>query len=336
MSTTAGAPPFLATTAAPPPAAPAGVHVHPQALLETPHVGPGSRIWAFAHVLPGARIGTDANVCDHVFVEGDVVIGDRVTVKCGVQLWDGLRVEDDVFIGPNATFANDPFPRSRRRPDAYATTRLCRGSSIGAGAVVLPGVTVGRGAMVGAGAVVTRDVPAFAVVVGNPARITGYVDTDVGAMAPPPDAPPVAGGRSDPVEAVGGCRLLDLPQVEDLRGMLSFGEVGAHLPFAPRRYFLISGVPSPEVRGEHAHKACQQFLVCVAGSVDVVVDDATRRAQVTLDRADRGLYVPAGVWGIQYRYSADAVLMVLASDVYDADDYIRDYDEFERHVRPGA
>lgn len=316
--------------------APEGVFVHPSAILETPHVGTGSRIWAFAHVLPGARIGADANVCDHVFVEGDVVVGDRVTIKCGVQLWNGLRVEDDVFIGPNATFANDPFPRSRQWPDAYATTRLCRGSSIGAGAVVLPGVTVGRGAMVGAGAVVTRDVPPFAVVVGNPARITGYVDTDVKQLAPLPAAERRAASGADPVEGVGGCRLLDLPAVEDLRGLLSFGEVGAQLPFTPRRYFLVTGVPSPEVRGEHAHKTLEQFLVCVAGSVDVVVDDGRRRAQVTLDRFDRGLYIPPRVWGIQYRYSPDAVLMVLASDVYDADDYIRDYDEFERHVRPDA
>ena len=90
--------------------------VHPQGLCESPTVGDGTRIWAFAHVLPGARIGRDCNICDHVFVENDVVIGDRVTLKCGVQLWDGLRVGDDVFVGPNATFCNDEFPRSRQRP----------------------------------------------------------------------------------------------------------------------------------------------------------------------------------------------------------------------------
>ncbi|HEX6883309.1 MAG TPA: acyltransferase, partial [Planctomycetota bacterium] len=147
--------------------------VHPQGLCESRAVGPGTRVWAFAHVLPGARIGADCNLCDHVFVENDVVVGDRVTVKCGVQLWDGLRVADDVFIGPNATFTNDPFPRSKQRPERFAETRLERGCSIGANATILPGLTIGAEAMVGAGAVVTRSVPPRAIVRGNPARIVG-------------------------------------------------------------------------------------------------------------------------------------------------------------------
>src|SRR6187397_2846227 len=133
------------------------VFVHPQALCESAAIGENTRVWAFAHVLPGARIGTDCNICDHVFVENDVVLGDRVTVKSGVQLWDGLRVADDVFIGPNATFSNDKYPRSKQH-QAPMATHLERGASIGAGAVVLPGVRIGARAMVGAGAVVTRDV----------------------------------------------------------------------------------------------------------------------------------------------------------------------------------
>jgi UDP-2-acetamido-3-amino-2,3-dideoxy-glucuronate N-acetyltransferase len=157
------------------PAAPAGVFVHERGLLETSQVGAGTRIWAFAHVLPGARLGCDVNVCECVFIENDVVVGDRVTVKNGVQLWDGLRLEDDVFIGPNVSFANEPFPRSRRYRDEYPRTLLRKGCSVGAGAVVLPGLTIGEGALVGAGAVVTRDVPPNAIVVGNPARITRYV-----------------------------------------------------------------------------------------------------------------------------------------------------------------
>jgi UDP-2-acetamido-3-amino-2,3-dideoxy-glucuronate N-acetyltransferase len=159
---------------------PPEVFVHERALLETEHVGAGTRVWGFSHVLPEARIGRDVNICEQVFIENDVVVGDRVTIKNGVQLWDGLRVEDDVFIGPNATFANDPFPRSRHYPERFPRTVLRRGCSIGAGAVVLPGITVGEGAMVGSGAVVTRDVPANAVVVGNPARVTRYLDDDPG------------------------------------------------------------------------------------------------------------------------------------------------------------
>jgi acetyltransferase-like isoleucine patch superfamily enzyme len=150
--------------------------IHPQALCESSTVGDRTRVWAFAHVLPGAVIGEDCNICDGVFIEGDVRVGDRVTVKCGVQLWDGVTLEDDVFVGPNATFTNDLYPRSRHYPESYAKTLVRRGASIGANATLLPGVTIGAGAMVGAGAVVTRDVPENAVVVGNPARITGYTD----------------------------------------------------------------------------------------------------------------------------------------------------------------
>src|SRR5690349_15212940 len=150
--------------------------IHPQAICESKYVGAGTRIWAFAHVLPRARIGRDCNVCDGVFVENEVRIGDRVTIKCGVQLWDGVELEDDVFVGPNATFTNDPFPRSRAHLATHPRTVVHKGASIGANATILPGLSIGAGAMVAAGAVVTRDVPRYAIVMGNPARITGYVD----------------------------------------------------------------------------------------------------------------------------------------------------------------
>jgi len=153
----------------------AGSKVHPDALIDhSAIIGDRTRIWAFAHILAGAHIGTDCNVCDHTLIEGAVRVGNRVTIKSGVFLWDGVVVEDDVFIGPCAAFTNDRRPRSRQYVP-YPVTLLRRGCSIGANATVLPGVTVGCWAMVGAGAVVTRDVPDFALVYGNPARQHGWV-----------------------------------------------------------------------------------------------------------------------------------------------------------------
>jgi acetyltransferase-like isoleucine patch superfamily enzyme len=149
--------------------------IHPSADAQSPHIGEGTHIWQYVVVLPDAKIGRDCNICAQVFIENDVVVGDRVTVKNGVQLWDGLRIEDDVFVGPNVTFTNDKFPRSKVYPKAFPVTTVSKGASIGGGAVILPGVTIGELAMVGAGAVVTRDVPPHAIVVGNPARIVDYV-----------------------------------------------------------------------------------------------------------------------------------------------------------------
>lgn len=311
----------------------AEVFVHDQGICESQEVGPGTRIWAFAHVLPGARIGAECNICDGVFVEGGVTVGDRVTVKSGVQLWAGVELEDDVFVGPNATFTNDPFPRSRAWLEDHPQTVVRRGASIGANATILPGIEVGRGAMVGAGAVVTRPVPPNAIVTGNPARIHGYVDSDAEAGAEPAQPSPTA-VRQD--IGVSGAHLQRFEEFADLRGRLTAGELpGDAVPFTPRRWFLVYDVPSREVRGEHAHRVCHQFLICVSGQVSVAVDDGERRAEVLLDRPALGLYVPPRVWASQYRYDDDAVLLVLASHPYDPADYIREYDEFLAEVAEG-
>lgn len=144
--------------------------IHKTADVADCQIGEGTRIWQFVIVLKGAQIGRDCNICAHVLVEGNVILGDRVTVKSGVQLWNGLRVGNDVFIGPNATFTNDHFPRSKIYSESFAQTVIEDGASIGAGAVILPGVRIGMCAMVGAGSVVTRDVAPGSLVLGNPAR----------------------------------------------------------------------------------------------------------------------------------------------------------------------
>jgi UDP-2-acetamido-3-amino-2,3-dideoxy-glucuronate N-acetyltransferase len=299
--------------------------IHPQAIVENgATVGERTRVWAFAHVLPGARIGAECNICDGVFIESDVVIGNRVTIKCGVQLWDGIDIEDDVFIGPNATFTNDPMPRSKQHLARYPRTRIRQKASIGANATVLPGLTIGRGAMVGAGAVVTHNVPPNAIVFGNPARIQGYVTTGPQVETAPPRLPE----PESPVCQVAGVEIIKLPTFEDMRGALSVGEWGIHLPFDPQRYFLVYNVPSKEVRGEHAHKRLHQFLVCTHGACAVMVDDGRNRTEISLDRPSLGVHIPPMVWATQYKYTPDAVLLVLASAPYDPDDYIRDYEEF--------
>lgn len=150
--------------------------IHPHALVEEGAIiGKSTRVWAFAHVSNGAQIGADCNICDHTFVEKGVKIRDKVTVKCGVYLWEGIEVLDEVFIGPSVTFTNDLYPRSKQYPENYHKTILHKGCSIGANATILSNLQIGEWALIGAGSVVTKDVPAFALVYGNPGKIKGWV-----------------------------------------------------------------------------------------------------------------------------------------------------------------
>lgn len=303
--------------------------IHPLSDCQSKSIGANTRVWQFAVVLPNARIGSDCNICSHCFIENDVDIGDRVTVKCGVQLWDGMTIGNDVFIGPNVTFSNDKFPRSRARPPEFLKTRIETGASIGAGATVLPGITIGSGAMVGAGAVVTRSVPPNAIVVGNPARITGYANVNSGTLQAEAGVIPDIGPYST---GVSGVIVHRLPRIEDIRGSLTVGEFERGVPFAVKRYFMVFNVPSRETRGEHAHHKCHQFLICVRGSCSVVVDDGKSSQEFLLDSPDVGIHIAPLVWGIQYKYSSDALLLVFASDYYDAADYIRNYSDFIKIV----
>jgi len=145
--------------------------IHPNSDVQSKQIGEGTRVWQYVVILPGAVIGRDGNICSHCFIENKVVVGDRVTIKCGVQLWDGVTLEDDVFIGPNVTFTNDLEPKSRNTEAKLLPTLVKKGASIGANATILPGITIGEEAVVGAGAVVTKNIPPRSVVVGNPARV---------------------------------------------------------------------------------------------------------------------------------------------------------------------
>ena len=306
------------------------MYIHPTAIVESSAVDSSTKIWAFVHILKGAIIGSKCNICDGVFIENDVTVGDRVTVKCGVQLWNGVRLHDDVFIGPNATFANDIFPRSLDHSKPVLQTNVLAGASIGANATILPGITIGKKAMVGAGAVVTKSVPANAIVVGNPARIIGYTDTEKHIATMKPVFPDAVGKKDLQVR---GASLHRFKSVHDLRGDLTVGNLPSEVPFLTQRFFIVSNVPSTDVRGEHAHKQCHQFLVAMHGAVSCLVDDGRIREEVRLEGPDVGLYMPPKVWGVQYKYTSDAVLFVFASHPYDPDDYVRDYDDFCRLVQ---
>lgn len=240
-----------------------------------------------------------------------------VVIRRGAYLPAGLVLGPGCHIGPNVAFAEG------------APTVVRRGVHIGANATVQAGVTLAARAVVRPGSVVQRSVPPGAIVEGNPAVIVGYVDAERDAAGL---LQPVAPARGPQVQAtpVRGVTLHQFPVIPDLRGNLSVGEFERQIPFLPQRYFVVYGVPSREVRGEHAHHRCHQFLICLHGSCAVVADDGEHKTEVLLDAPHKGLYLPPMTWGIQYKYSPDAVLLVFASHHYDAADYIRDYDEFKR------
>ena len=302
--------------------------VHPLAAVEPGvSIGARTRVWQFSVIMAGAVIGEDCNISANCFIEGSATVGPRCTVKSGVQLWDGITLEDEVFVGPNATFTNDHFPRSGQRTNELGKTIVRSGASIGANATILQGLTIGRRAMVGAGAVVTRDVPAYAIVRGNPARIAGYVN-DV------PAASPAAVAQVElPEPKMSGVQFVKLVKASDLRGDLLVAELQSHIPFPVRRVFFVMNVPSHHVRGEHAHRECHQLLVCLQGSVSVTADNGSAREEWVLDRPDIGLHVHPMTWAAQYKYSENAVLAVFASHSYDPDDYIRDYEDYLAALR---
>ncbi len=231
-----------------------------------------------------------------------------------------VEIAPTAKIGSSVVFAGDGIIlRERTRLDA--------------GCVIGEGVTIGQGAWVRAGAVVLRSVPPNAIVEGNPAQVVGYQTYSELKKKPDPkliDALTYANlERPASVQlGVGDSALYLMRRVADARGSLTVGEVPTEIPFAPRRYFAVFDVPSMELRGEHAHKKCQQFLICLHGSCRVLLDDGAQRCEVILDRPDMGVYMPEMIWGTQYRYSRDAVLLVFASHAYDAEDYLRTYDDF--------
>ena len=207
-----------------------------------------------------------------------------MTLKSGAQLWDGVRLGDDVFVGPNATFSNDRFPRFESFPEKFDTTVVERGASIGANATILPNITIGQNAMIGAGAVVTQDVPPNAIVVGNPGDV-GYTSTDgsqTNSMIDPDLHQSEAANPRD--LGVGGTQLWSLQSFKDMRGEIVPVEFTGHLPFTPKRHFVVFGVPDGRVRGAHAHRECHQLLIALTGEFHMVLNDCVTSVEVILKR----------------------------------------------------
>lgn len=247
-------------------------------------------------VVDGATLGAGCAIGAHASLGRDAILAEEVRVEPGARVLERARLGARVVVGANAT--------------------------------VRTGVTIGRGAVVEPASVVDDDVPPYAVVRGSPARIVGYDDALPSRTAPDVHVADAAGGATT---GVAGVLLVPLRQARDLRGSLSALEFDG-LPFPPRRAFVVHDVPDQHVRGAHAHRTCAQLLICVAGEVSCVADDGANRQEFRLASPAAGLLLPPLVWGMQYRYSADAVLLVLAENPYDPDDYIRDYDEFRRLV----
>ncbi len=276
-----------------------------------------------AHVHDGAGVAAGAHLGDFVVVYAGAEVGARCRVLGFTQVWPGVRLHDDVEIGPGVTI------EAPAAGTAGTDVVIGAGAKVGAGALICRGVRIGQGAEVVAGAVVAQNVPPYAIVAGAPARVVNFVQQ--ADRAPQRDWHTLATFPNTPSTVrlgVGDVTLHRFKYVRDPRGDLSVGEFTREIPFVPKRYFLVMNVPNDKIRGEHAHYRCHQFLVCVKGSCAVVVDDVESRCEVRLEAPDQGLYLPPMTWGIQYKYSSDAVMMVFASDYYEADDYIRDYDEF--------
>lgn len=272
-----------------------------QPAAQAPRIDPSARID------PTARIAADC------------------VIKSGACIGAAVRLDAGVRVDANVVFVD---------AEPAAGTQVKRLARIGANSSIYPGVVIAERAEVRPGSVVTRSVPPNAIVEGNPANIVGYVDAARELHHFAPHTSGGNGGTRQDVEAtaVRGVTVHHFPIIPDLRGNLTVGEFDRQVPFLPKRYFMVFGVPSREIRGEHAHFLCHQFLICLRGSCAVVADDGVRKVEIELDAPNRGLYLPPMTWGIQYKYSPDALVLVFASDYYDAADYIRDYDQFIAEV----
>lgn len=280
-----------------------------------------------AHIHDGVEIPDSVCIGDFVSIHAGAFLADGCEIHGFTQVWAGVQVGAGSIVDTGASF-------ERPANDRNLGIIVGKNCQIGAGAVLRQGVSIGDGAVVRPGCVVEQNVPPYAIISSATSRVLGYresrSDGEKEAEFPLANFP-----QSQSVErlGIGDVTLHSLKKVCDPRGDLSVGDFAKDIPFNPKRYFLVFNVPNEKTRGEHAHYACHQFLICVKGSCAVVADDGRYRREVVLDSAEKGIYLPPMTWGIQYKYSSDAVLLVFASHQYDSADYIRDYSKFVEAVR---
>lgn len=265
--------------------------IHPTALCSDAKLAVDVEVGAYSVIEQGGVVEKGARLSHHVCVGAGTRIGEATRIDAGARVGAGCTLEAGVSVGANAVIVDQV--------------------RVHVGARVLPGTTV------------TMTVPPYAIVEGTEGTISGYVDA--GTDAVPPAVMPQQGPQDSRVR---GVRVYEMRDIPDLRGALSVGEFGKELPFMPKRYFLVHDVASERIRGEHAHKQCHQFLICTHGACSLIADDGKNRQEFRLDRPNMGVHLPPKIWGIQYKFTRDAVLLVFASEHYDTADYIRNYHEF--------
>lgn len=301
--------------------------IHPQAACLAKKVGarvsvgPFSRIAESVQIGDGVAIGANVSVPDGVIIDTGAVIDDGAVLAPGMTIGAGAR------IGSGVVFAARRLAgEGERDPDDLIVVGAhC---VIGANATICAGLRLGDHSVVDAGSVLSRSTQPYSIMAGNPAKVVGF-----SGVSENNETPPHIGAEGEYDSRVRGVRTYRLPYISDPRGNLTVGEFGRSLPFQPKRYFVTFDVPSAHLRGEHAHRACDQFLICVRGSCALVVDDGENREEFQLDHPTFGVWVPKMTWATEYKHSPDSVLLVFASDYYDPDDYIRDYPEFMELVR---
>jgi UDP-2-acetamido-3-amino-2,3-dideoxy-glucuronate N-acetyltransferase len=271
--------------------------IHSSAIILSRNVPALVEIGPFTLVCEDAVISDSACIGAQVMIGISVQIGPRVRIQSGACISDGCIIESDVTVGANASVAS--------------------------------GVCLHMGSSVTAGTNVTMDVPPYAIISGPESAIAGYVDANLSDEKSQNIPRLIERGAS----RIRGVRLYELPNYLDMRGNLSVGEFEKDLPFYPKRFFVVYDVTNERIRGEHAHYKCHQFLQCTHGACSIIADDGFERQEFRLDKPNRGIYLPPMIWGIQYKFTRDAVLLVFTSEHYDPEDYIRNFAKFREIAR---